>query len=218
MKWSDEEIKMVIAHAHDPNLKKLLDYRSAYAIGHKLIRLGIRRRNASQKDKLYRICRTCNKRKNINEFYANVACVNGRTTICKFCDNNRRLKQKKTAKGRKATSEYTKRKRLTSIEFKLAATIRTRLSNVLIRNKKPGSSIRHLGCTLFELKKHLESLFQDGMTWENHGRMGWHIDHIKPLSKFQLSDLKQFKEACHYTNLQPLWYDDNIRKGNKTID
>ena len=53
------------------------------------------------------------------------------------------------------------------------------------------------------------------MTWNNHGLYGWHIDHIKPVSKFNLLDLEEQRRAFHYTNLQPLWALDNIRKSNK---
>jgi hypothetical protein len=65
------------------------------------------------------------------------------------------------------------------------------------------------------LKLYLESKFQPGMSWDNWGRTGWHIDHIKPLALFNLSDRKQFLEACHYTNLQPLWAKDNLSKGDR---
>jgi hypothetical protein len=65
---------------------------------------------------------------------------------------------------------------------------------------------------VLNLKIHLESKFQPGMTWENHGRNGWHIDHIKPLCSFDLTDLMQLRQACHYTNLQPLWAKENLRK------
>ena len=53
------------------------------------------------------------------------------------------------------------------------------------------------------------------MTWQNHTVTGWHIDHIMPCSNFDLSKPEQQKECFHYTNLQPLWYDENIRKSNK---
>ena len=52
------------------------------------------------------------------------------------------------------------------------------------------------------------------MSWENHSQTGWHIDHIKPLSRFDLSDREQFLEACHYSNLQPLWAEDNLSKSD----
>jgi hypothetical protein len=61
------------------------------------------------------------------------------------------------------------------------------------------------------LRARLEVKFQQGMSWDNYGQ--WHIDHIKPLAKFDLTDRTQFLAACHYTNLQPLWAEDNLSKG-----
>ena len=71
------------------------------------------------------------------------------------------------------------------------------------------------GCKIDFLMGYLESKFTSGMTWKNHKLYGWHIDHIIPLSSFDLTDRDQYLKACHYTNLQPLWAVDNIRKGNK---
>ena len=53
------------------------------------------------------------------------------------------------------------------------------------------------------------------MTWENYGLETWHLDHIKPVSKFNLLDVDEQKKCFHYTNLQPLWAKDNIKKSNK---
>ena len=53
------------------------------------------------------------------------------------------------------------------------------------------------------------------MTWKNYGRNGWHIDHILPCSSFDLTDPEQRRKCFHYTNLQPLWEIDNIRKSDK---
>jgi hypothetical protein len=53
------------------------------------------------------------------------------------------------------------------------------------------------------------------MTWENHGRYGWHIDHIRPCASFDLADPEQQRKCFHYTNLQPLWASENMRKGDK---
>lgn len=100
-----------------------------------------------------------------------------------------------------------------NIQFKLAANLRTRLWFALKKNQKYGSAVAGLGCSLIRLKEYLESKFQNGMTWNNYGE--WHIDHIKPLSKFNLTNKKEFFEACHYTNLQPLWAKDNLKKSNK---
>jgi IS30 family transposase len=78
---------------------------------------------------------------------------------------------------------------------------------------KPESSFNLLGCTLQEFQTHLESLFQPGMTHENYGE--WHIDHIRPLVSFDLTQEDQRRASCHYTNLQPLWAKDNLSKGAK---
>ena len=70
-----------------------------------------------------------------------------------------------------------------------------------------------VGCNSKELKEHLESQFIEGMNWNNYGE--WHVDHIKPCAAFDLSDPIQQKECFNYTNLQPLWAKDNIRKSDK---
>jgi hypothetical protein len=103
------------------------------------------------------------------------------------------------------------------INYKLKEILRSRIRNVIKKNKKAGSAVKDLGCTVEEFKTYLESKFQPGMTWENHGLNGWHIDHIKPLASFDLTNRQQFLEACHYTNLQPLWAKDNIIKSDKIL-
>lgn len=109
---------------------------------------------------------------------------------------------------------YSSNKFKTDIQYKLSHNLRVRLYKALNNNFKSGSAVRDLGCTIEELKKYLESKFQPGMTWDNWSIDGWHIDHVKPLSLFDLTDRKQLLEACHYTNLQPIWAKDNLSKGD----
>ena len=101
------------------------------------------------------------------------------------------------------------------ISRKLKVDLRCRLNRALKGNYKAGSAVRDLGCSVEEFKAHLESQFLPGMSWNNHTIGGWHIDHIEPLSKFNLSDIEELKQACHYSNLQPLWAKDNLKKGDK---
>ena len=103
------------------------------------------------------------------------------------------------------------------VQYKLSESLRRRLRCALNGNYKSGSAVRDLGCTIDELKSYLESKFQSGMTWDNWTIDGWHIDHIKPLASFDLTDRKQMLEACHYTNLQPLWATDNLSKSDKIL-
>lgn len=100
-----------------------------------------------------------------------------------------------------------------SPEAKLAVQLRVRLCRAIEREWRSGSAVRLLGCTIPELRLHLESQFQPGMSWANWSRAGWHIDHIRPLVSFDLSDPSQCAAACHYTNLRPLWAVENMRKG-----
>jgi hypothetical protein len=78
---------------------------------------------------------------------------------------------------------------------------------------KKGRSQELLGADFDTVKKYFEKLFTDGMSWEN--RSEWHIDHIIPLSSAKTEE--ELKQLCHYTNLQPLWGIDNLKKGNKII-
>lgn len=68
------------------------------------------------------------------------------------------------------------------------------------------------GCTRSELVTHLESLFELGMTWQNHGRKGWHLDHKRPVYMFDLQSEAGFAQANHWTNLQPLWWWEHREK------
>lgn len=111
--------------------------------------------------------------------------------------------------------EYTREKRRTDRNFRLAGILRCRIRSVLRGRVRQWSALQLLGCTLDEACAHLESKFLPGMTWENQGRNGWHVDHIVPLSILDLSDPCEMARGCHYTNLQPLWASDNYRKGNR---
>ena len=98
-------------------------------------------------------------------------------------------------------------------DFKMSMGVRRRLRLALKGNSKAAPTMEIIGCTIEELWLHLESKFEPGMTRENHGRFGWHIDHKKPCCAFDLSDLEQQKICFHYSNLQPLWAKDNLEKG-----
>lgn len=99
-------------------------------------------------------------------------------------------------------------------QFRLAAVLRSRQANVLRNKTKVGSMVRDLGCTLEEFEQHIESQFEEGMTWDNWGKGNecWNLDHIKPLHLFDLEDREEWLEACHYTNIRPLWEIDNLSR------
>lgn len=115
-------------------------------------------------------------------------------------------------------NNYSKNRKLKDVDYKIKCNLRSRLSHAIKGNFKTGSAVSDLGCTIEELKKYLESQFQDSMSWDNYGRKGWHIDHIEPLCSFDLTNEEELNKACHYTNLQPLWAIDNLKKGSKLPD
>ena len=108
-------------------------------------------------------------------------------------------------------------KRKGDLQTALRYTLRSRLRSAIRGRYKAGSAVTFLGCSIEELKQYLENKFLKGMSWCNHGRgtYKWHIDHIRPLASFDLTDPNQLKLACHFTNLQPLWQFQNLSKGRK---
>jgi hypothetical protein len=108
------------------------------------------------------------------------------------------------------------------INAKISRNLRSRLSIALKNNSKRGSAVKDLGCTIDEFKKYLESHFYDSddgipMRWDNYGKNGWELDHITPLSSFDLSDPDQFKKACNYKNITPAWRCHNRAKSSMPI-
>lgn len=122
-------------------------------------------------------------------------------------ENKENLKTKRLA--------YEKRRAKTDPHFKLRRSLRHRLRESLKYKKwnKNSSLASYIGCDKETLKKYFESKFLDGMSWENHGE--WHIDHIVPLSSARTEE--ELYRLCHYTNLQPLWAIDNLRKSDKVL-
>ena len=81
--------------------------------------------------------------------------------------------------------------------------------------KKAAKTIDLIGCSVKKLLAHLESQFLTGMTWDNYGRKGWHIDHVIPCASFDLSRPDHQRKCFHYTNLRPAWYHHNEGRGSK---
>ena len=116
--------------------------------------------------------------------------------------------------NREKINEYYRNKRLNDPIYKLKDNVRARLNQYLkstgiTKNKKTFDIV---GCSPPELKEHLERQFVDGMSWNKMGKE-IHIDHIIPLSSADNED--EIYKLCHYSNLQPLWAEDNLSKGNK---
>jgi len=113
------------------------------------------------------------------------------------------------------TRKYYNEKLKDNINFRILNNLRVRLYQALKKEKKLSSTLKLTGCTFEQLKKYLENKFEDGMDWNNYGV--WHVDHIIPCAQFDLSNPEQQKICFHYTNLQPMWGENNMKKGSRLI-
>ena len=133
------------------------------------------------------------------------------------CDRYLSKPENRVKRNRYLSSYEATRKAIDPL-YKLVKNLRKRITESILGTKS-GSSLNYLSETPAFYRDHLESLFQSGMSWDNYGFGDdrWHIDHIRPLSDFtDMSDPDQIREAWHWTNLQPLWQPDNLRKGSNT--
>ena len=100
---------------------------------------------------------------------------------------------------------------------KTASYYRKRLREMLVGKRYSKTILKYLGCSIEEFKTYMESLFKEGMNWSNRGYTGWHIDHKIPCCKFDLTKEEDLKICFHYTNMQPLWAKENMRKHIKIL-
>lgn len=163
-----------------------------------------------------KVCTICKEIKSIDQF----STVNNRkhsniNSSCRQCERMRanRYRQKNINRLREYGRNWAKKRRETNSTYKISQNLRRRVREVIHMKSKKTEEL--LGCTFDFFIKHLESQFQSGMSWDNYGskKGQWNIDHIKPCSTFDLSVLEQQKACFHYTNLRPLWSQENFSKG-----
>jgi len=122
-------------------------------------------------------------------------------------------KQNNKEKINKYKKNYEFNRKRIDINYKILHNLRTRVNAALKGNPKLETTMNLIGCSIEQLKEHLQKQFKFGMSWSNYGE--WHIDHIKPCVRFNLSNQEEQKKCFHYTNLQPLWAKDNLKKKDK---
>ena len=127
--------------------------------------------------------------------------------------NNKEKRKQYLLFNKEKINQSINNKYKTNINFKIRRCLASRMYQSLKNNSKSTHTMKLIGCTVDHLKKHLQRKFTKGMSWSNYGR--WHIDHIRPCASFDLSKPEQQRECFHYTNLQPLWAEDNFSKNDK---
>src|SRR5688572_27107022 len=155
--------------------------------------------NKETKDK--KVCGCCKEERNIQEYSKNRYAKDGFESECKVCKN-------------KYHNAYSKARKLYDPEFKLLTNLRSRLSEALRGNSKSQTTRQLIGADFEIFLKWIEYQLEEGMTLENYGSI-WHIDHVLPLSSFNLLDEEELYKAMNWANVRPLSPLKNIKKSNK---
>lgn len=195
----------------------------------------------------FKVCKKCGEElpATLEYFDKDEKCHYGVKAVCKRCrdiqrkkwakDNKEHIKEirEKNKELHKATREkylsnnkdviklrkakYRKIKREHDPKFRLNHSISRSINDCLSGRKNGKRWVDLVGYTKYELFKHLENQFKPGMTWENYGVFGWHVDHIRPIASFNFinPEDEEFKQCWALENLQPLWWQDNIAKSDK---
>lgn len=186
---------------YEKNKEKILSYKKQYGIINEE-----RYKNKSRQRYLENAEIKKQKRK---EYYEKnrQACIQ---SVNNYVKNNK-------SKVRERQRKHHHKKRQSDFRYKILKILRGRITSAIKvqGSRKNSKTMNLIGCSIDFLKTHLESKFKYGMSWDNHGLKGWHIDHIIPCSKFDLTKDDEQKKCFHYTNLQPLWWHENIKKSNK---
>jgi|LauGreDrversion4_2_1035121.scaffolds.fasta_scaffold28623_5 hypothetical protein len=191
-------------------------------------------KNKARKDGLNYHCKSCEKNKmkkwleNNRDHCKEKSALwyeENKDRATKYRIENKEKIAKRMAEWRKSKKEhikqyktkYNKEVQSKDINYRLVHNLRTRLQQSIKGNKKWARTMELVGCDVPTLKAYLESKFTQGMSWENYGRKGWHIDHIIPCDAFDMTIKENQIKCFHYTNLQPLWWIDNCRKSNTIL-
>ena len=211
--------------------------RKSRANGHEL--KTITRDTEEGKEKL---CCTCSEWKDFSQFRSNKSIKDERhcgiSKQCTECYDSNKYYKKDKHKKRKVEHnaklyennkkemirkhvEYKRKRMKEDPAFRMKCNMGSRLSHLLSGNGmvKPETTLRLVGCSLDVLRFHVENQFVEGMSWSNYGRntkseRKWVLDHIQPMSSFNVLEETELRKACHYTNLQPMWDDENLKKSD----
>lgn len=162
-------------------------------------------------------CSGCGVLKSKTEFHKNKRRKDGLQNYCKACKKvaDRKSNQKHKDRVRERKRKYHKMKMETDSLYVTMKRCRRRTAKAFEVSywTKTSTTKELLGADYEVVHKHIEDQFVDGMCWEN--RHLFHIDHIIPLASAKTEE--ELIKLCHYTNLQPLWQEDNLKKGDKIL-
>jgi hypothetical protein len=182
-------------------------------------------------------CKVCKETKPLDEFYNNPYTKDKKIGKCKKCssqyDKDKRKTPERQARDIAYRQENKEKIRLRAKQYlqdnkdKKNAYRREYRKRPQVKAQRQASktiytlinrehtNLELIGCSFKEFVTHIESLWKEGMSWDNYGFYGWHLDHIRPKSSFDLTNPEEQKKCFHYSNIQPLWAQENLSKGSK---
>ena len=187
------------------------------------------RKNYANRKSIFRAekskeCYDCHKVLELSQYYSNILCADKLSNRCKICDSGRKKIYRESSIGktkkRNTARVWAARKRKNDLDFRLKLNLRSRVRTAIKKDSKFGKTFELIGCSVEELKMHIESQWEEGMSWENwgvykdNGYTTWQIDHIIPCASFDFKKEDEQRKCFHYTNSQPLWAAENNKKWN----
>lgn len=195
---------MASTHKRCSTCKEILDISNFY-------------KNKSTKDGFHKQCKNCIKK----EYKLRMQDPEFRNKKCKYSkawvEKNKERRKAYNKKRNKPKQQKNTVSKVRTPRQKIASYYRRRLREMLAGKRYSKTILKYLGCTIQEFKTYMESLFKEGMNWSNRGYTGWHIDHKIPCCNFDLTKEEDLKICFHYTNMQPLWAKENMRKHIKIL-
>lgn len=166
---------------------------------------------------IFKICKICSLSKNNIDFHKKSSSKDGLYDICKVCRKPITKKYHSNPLVRERINNQRKNKYKTDLNYKLSCILRSRFLIAINKNYKKSSIFDILGISIEGFKKHISSLFMGNMSWDNYGLL-WELDHINPISSFNLKEKDEQIKCFNYKNYQPLYITTNIALSEGCID
>ena len=171
-------------------------------------------------------CTNCKQTKPSSDYSKYRRAKDGLQSYCKDCEKEYKKEYRGKPESIERRNERNREQTKNNPQKRLGDKVSKETSSTLLGVHPHGGAVseeygmKNVGLTSPQYREYIESLWTEGMSWDNYGfgEGKWCIDHIVPKSQFDLTDPELYRKCSHYTNTQPMWYVDNVVKGNRLLD